>query len=216
MTPVLTSATGVTLIGGGQVAPQALAAALALAPVVMAADSGADTALAHGQGPAAVVGDLDSISNAGRRELADVLHPVAEQDSTDFEKCLTRIAAPFVIAVGFSGSRLDHTLAALNALVRRVGPPTVLLAGADAMLACPRRVSADLPAGTRVSLFPMGQATASGTGLRWPVDGIDFAPDGRIGTSNEITGPLDLTVTGPMLLILPAANLATAVEIARG
>ena len=216
MTPVLTSATGVTLVGGGQVEPGALDAALALAPVIMAADSGADTALAHGHRPAAVMGDLDSLSEAGRRELADVLHLVAEQDTTDFEKCLTRIAAPFVIAVGFSGPRLDHALAALNVMARRAGPPVVMLAGEDAVLACPRRVTADLPAGMRLSLFPMGAATAAGSGLRWPVDGIGFAPDGRIGTSNEVKGKLDLIVTGPMLLILPATQLATAVEIARG
>ena len=216
MTPVLRSRAGVTLIGGGTLSGTTLADALAIAPTLVAADSGADAALAAGVMPDAVIGDLDSISHAARHSLHDRLHLVTEQDSTDFEKCLTRIAAPFVLAVGFSGPRLDHTLAALNTLIRRVGPPTVLMTGPDAALACPDRITADLPCGTRLSLLPMGPCVATSRGLRWPVDGIDLAPDGRIATSNEITGPLSLTVAGPMLMILPARHVATAVAIARG
>lgn len=213
--PALSVAEGVTLIGGGEVGPQALAAALALAPVVAAADSGADAALARGMVPRAVIGDLDSLSDDARARLAPVLHHVPEQDTTDFEKALARIAAPFVLAVGFAGSRLDHALAALNILARRVGPPTILLTEADAVLACPARVTADLPTGTRLSLFPMGPARAEAQGLRWPVEGIGFAPGGRIGTSNEVSGPLRLAVEGQMLLILPLAELETARTIAR-
>ena len=83
---------------------------------------------------------------------------------------LARIAAPFVLAVGFAAPRLDHALATLNILARRVGPPTILLTEADAVLACPARVTADLPRGTRLSLFPMGPARAEAQGLRlvWP------------------------------------------------
>lgn len=216
MTPVVTAATGVTLIGGGAVDPAALTSALALAPVLVAADSGADTALTAGIKPAAVIGDLDSLSPAGRAALDGRLHRIAEQDTTDFEKCLGRIAAPFVVAVGFAGPRMDHALAALNVLVRRVGPPTLMLAGDDVVMACPPQLRADLPIGTRLSLFPMGSAMASGQGVRWPTDGIGFVPNGRIGTSNEISGPLRLTVEGPMLLILPACNLPDAIAIAVG
>ena len=61
----------------------------------------------------------------------------------------------------------------------------------------------------------MGPARAEAQGLRWPVEGIGFAPGGRIGTSNEITGPLRLTVKGEMLLILPLSELETARTIAR-
>lgn len=214
MVPVLTSSVPVTLIGGGEVSAAELARALSLAPTLVAADGGGDAALSLGHEPAAVIGDMDSLSAAGRTRLAGRLHPVAEQDTTDFEKCLQRIAAPFVVAVGFSGGRLDHTLAALNVLVRRVGPPTVLLAGDDVALACPQRVSADLPLGTRLSLFPMGEARGTSTGLRWPLHGIGFAPDGAVGTSNAVTGPVGLTIDGPMLLLLPAEHLQAAIRVA--
>lgn len=211
MTPVLTAAGGVTLVGGGAVTPADWAEALPLAPVVVAADSGADAALAAGQVPAAVIGDFDSISDAACAAIpAGRLHRIDEQDSTDFEKCLTRIAAPFIVAIGFAGPRLDHTLAALTVMARVPGPPVLLLAEADVAFVAPPRLSLPLAAGTRVSLWPMGPVRGTGNGLRWPIEGIGFAPAGRVGTSNEATGPVTLALDGPMLVLLPRACLRTA------
>ncbi|MDO5613853.1 MAG: thiamine diphosphokinase [Paracoccus sp. (in: a-proteobacteria)] len=208
MTPVLTSDQGVTLIGGGLVDADALAAALALAPVVVAADSGADAALAAGLMPRAVIGDFDSISAAARAAIPpENLHHIAEQDSTDFAKCLMRIAAPFVIAVGFDGHRVDHTLAAMTVLARHPKPPCVILTAADAVALASPDLRLDLPAGTRVSLFPLAEVRGTSTGLRWPIDGLTLAPAGRIGTSNQASGPVRIRSTGPLLVILPAAHL---------
>lgn len=217
MTPVLRARRGVTLIGGGAVTGDEVARALALAPEVMAADGGADQALAHGLMPAAVVGDFDSISDEARAAIApERLYPVAEQDSTDFEKCLQRVDAPFVIALGFSGRRLDHTLAALSVLMRRPGPPCVMLAEAEAIFPAPTELTLNLPPGTRLSLFPMGRARGISEGLRWPIDGLEFTPSGRVGTSNEVTGPVRLNLDGPMLVLLPDAYIAPAVRAVSG
>lgn len=203
MSPI-TTAGGVTLVGGGAVDPADLAEALALAPVLVAADGGADGALAAGHLPDAVIGDFDSLSDAARAAIpADRLHHVAEQDSTDFEKCLTRISARFVLGVGFSGPRTDHALAALSAMVRMQAPPVTLIGEGDVILRAPPLIDLPLAPGTRVSLFPMGPAQGRSSGLRWPIDGIGFAPDGRIGTSNIATGPVRIEMQGPMLLILP-------------
>ena len=205
---VLASRLPVTLIGGGPFSQADIDAARALAPVIAAADGGADRALAHGLIPEAVFGDFDSLSDAAHKAIpADRLHHIAEQDSTDFEKCLIRIDAPLVLAVGFSGARQDHFLAALNVLSRRIGPPCILIAGDDVIALCPPRIALDLAPGTRVSLFPMGQATGRSTGLRWPIDGLEFAPMGRVGTSNEATGPVVIETDGAMLLILPRKSL---------
>lgn len=201
---LITTAGGVTLVGGGTVDPADLAEALALAPVLVAADGGADGALAAGHLPDAVIGDFDSLSDAARAAIpAERLHHIAEQDSTDFEKCLTRIAARFVLGVGFSGPRMDHALAALSAMVRVQAPPVILIGEGDVILRAPPLIDLPLAPGTRVSLFPMGPAQGRSSGLRWPIDGIAFAPDGRIGTSNIATGPVRIEMQGPMLLILP-------------
>lgn len=204
----LASREPVTLIGGAQLYPADLAQALALAPVVAAADGGADQALANGLMPQAVWGDFDSISASARANIPPQnLHPVREQDSTDFEKCLSRIDAPLVIGLGFSGQRQDHFLAALSVLARRIGPPCILIAGEDIITLAPAEIALDLAPGTRLSLFPMGPASGYAQGLKYPLEGLDFAPAGRIGTSNEATGPVLLQVEGPMLLILPRAHL---------
>lgn len=213
MSGILLNATsGVTLIGGAEISPQDVAEACALAPEVVAADGGADRALAAGILPRLVIGDLDSIMPATRAELAaDTVIGVAEQDTTDFEKCLDRIRAPFVIGIGFLGGRLDHALAALSVL-GRAEQPVVLLGGEDVCFLAPLRLSLDLPVGSRLSLYPLAPVTGESRGLVWPIDGIDFAPDGRIGTSNRTDAPrVELSFSARrMLVLLPREVLRSA------
>ena len=136
---------------------------------------------------------------------------MAEQETTDFEKCLTRIDAPAVLAVGFAGHRMDHTLAVWNALVRHADRRCVVIGAGDIAFLAPERLRLDIPAGTRLSLFPLAPVTGQGSGLAWPIDGLDFAPDGRIGTSNRADGPVDLTFSAPrMLVLLPRRCLDAA------
>lgn len=211
MTPLLRSDRPVTLIGGGDVLAVDAAAAVALAPVVMAADGGADTALALGLMPDAVVGDFDSIGDAARAAIpAERLHRIAEQDSTDFDKCLRNIDAPFVLALGFAAPRMDHALAVLSTLCRRPHPSCVVVGAADVVFAAPSRLALDLPAGARLSLMPFGRVTGTSEGLRWPIDGVELAPAERVGTSNEVTGPVRLALDGPCLVILPKEHLPAA------
>jgi thiamine pyrophosphokinase len=204
----------VTLLGAGDLSRNDLDEALTLAPILVAADGGAAAALAHGHVPVAVIGDMDSLDGAARARLpVDTLFPVAEQDSTDFEKCLREIRAPLILGVGFMGARLDHQLAACNALVRWPDRRCILIGPADICFHAPADLALDLEADGRISLFPMGRLRGRSQGLRWPIDGLDFAPDGRIGTSNAATGPVRLSFDTPgMLVILPRAALAAAIE----
>jgi thiamine pyrophosphokinase len=201
----------ITLIGGAPVESGHLDAALRLASVVVAADGGADTALAAGLMPRAVIGDFDSISDAARARLPeDIQHPMDDQDTTDFEKCLGHVAAPLLIGLGFMGDRLDHHMAACNALVRHAAQRCILMGGADLMFLCPPSLSLPLAEGCRISLFPMGAVEGASDGLRWPIGGMTFSPDGRVGTSNLAQGPVSLSMTAPkMLVMLPADTLGT-------
>lgn len=207
--PLLRSEAPVALVGAGPVAPEALADCLARAGAAAAADGGAGALLAAGRVPDTVIGDLDSLSARDRALLPPHrVHRIAEQDSTDFEKCLLRIDAPLVLATGFLGGRADHALASLSVLARGVGPPCVVLSAQDAVCHLPARLSLDLPPGMRVSLFPMAPVAGVSEGLRWPIEGIAFEPAGRVGTSNEALGPMRLAMNGPgMLLIVPRAAL---------
>lgn len=210
---IVQSSLPVTLVGAGAFRRDALEAALRLAPLLVAADGGANKAVRTGRIPDRVIGDLDSVTAATRAAIpaGRFLH-VAEQETTDFEKCLTRIEAPFILGLGFAGPRADHTLAAWNALVRHPSRRCMILTAKDVAFAAPPRIALDLARGTRVSLFPMAPVAADSRGLRWPLGGLDFRPDGRIGTSNRADGAVEIACAEPgMLVILPLAALAAAI-----
>jgi thiamine pyrophosphokinase len=204
----------VTLIGGGRADSHTLNLALGLAPRLVAADGGASHALAAGHIPEAVIGDMDSLPPADRARLpAGSIHPVADQDSTDFDKCLTAIDAPLVLGLGFTGPRLDHQMAVFNSLVRHHKRRCILIGEREVVLLAPPSLRLDLTPGAVVSVFPMGAVEATSEGLHWPLGGLNFAPDGQVGTSNRATGPIWLAVTAPkMLLILPRDTLAHLVD----
>lgn len=205
--------TPVTLVGGGDTTAQTLTELLTMAPRLVAADGGAGAALAAGLMPDAVIGDMDSLHPHDRAHLeASRIHAIAEQDSTDFDKCLLAIRAPLVLGTGFTGPRLDHQMAAFNSLVRHHRQRCILVGPQEVVMLAPPMLRLDLVAGDTVSLFPMAAVEASSEGLQWPVRGLHFAPDGRVGTSNRATGPIWLAVTAPkMLLILPRARLSLVV-----
>lgn len=213
ITKIVHSSLPVTLVGAGAFRKDALDAALALAPRLVAADGGANKAVRSGHLPDHVIGDLDSVTARTRAAIpADRFLHVAEQETTDFEKCLTRIEAPLILGLGFAGPRADHTLAAWNALVRHPSRRCLILTPRDVVFAAPGRLALDLAPGTRVSLFPLAPVAAEGRGLHWPVGGLDFRPDGRIGTSNRAEGPVEMAFARPgMLVILPLAALAAAI-----
>jgi thiamine pyrophosphokinase len=203
----------VTLVGGGPVTRGLLESARRRAPELVAADSGADRLLTLGLMPQAVIGDLDSLSNAGRAAVGEArLHHIPEQETTDFDKALRSIAAPFVLALGFAGARMDHGLAVLNALVRHRGTTCLVLGPQDVVFAAPPHLRLTLRPGDRLSLFPMAEVTGTSDGLRWPIAGLRFRPDGMIGTSNIVAEPeVSLSFDQPgMLVMLPRTRLDAA------
>lgn len=209
---IVQSDTAVALIGAGAVLPQDIDAITEIAPILVAADGGAGSALAHGHIPDLVIGDLDSLPEIATEKLSsEKLIHIGEQDTTDFEKCLARIDAPLILALGFTGLRLDHELAVMSALVRHPEKRCLLVGSHDVVFHAPRALTLDLEIGSRLSLFPMAVLHGQSEGLQWPIDGIRFAPDGRVGTSNAVTGPVRLTFDGNgMLVLLPRVSLTAA------
>jgi thiamine pyrophosphokinase len=93
-----------------------------------------------------------------------------------------------------------------------------MLGPCDVAFAAPPELALSLPVGTRVSLFPMGEVTGQSEGLRWPIDGLDLAPGGRIGTSNvTVAATVRLRFSAPrMLVFLPRDCLAAAISALAG
>jgi len=212
---LIKSAHPLTILGGGEIAPGDLDTALALAPGLVAADSGAAAALASGHMPQAVIGDMDSLLPEDQARLdPGVLRRVAEQDSTDFDKVLARIDAPLAVGVGFLGLRVDHQMANLSALVRHRRVPCLLLGAHDVVFAVPPRIELRPSPGMRISLFPLAPVAGRSEGLHWPIEGLAMAPAGLHGTSNRVAegaAAVRLEAEAPGLLaIMPREALEAA------
>ncbi|WP_298838746.1 thiamine diphosphokinase [uncultured Roseobacter sp.] len=197
------------LVGGGQVGPEDFTTVQPLAKTCIAADGGAGVALAAGMLPEAVIGDMDSISPDTLAQIpAERVHHIAEQDSTDFDKALRNTDAPLILALGFAGGRIDHQLAVFHTMTVRCDSPVIVIGAHDIVFLCPPEMRFDAVPGLRVSLFPMGPVTGRSEGLEWPIDGLNFAPGVRSGTSNRATGPVTLCMDAPyMLCLLPRSEL---------
>jgi len=205
---------GVTILGAGRHGKQSLKAALAFAPFVVAADGAARKALARGITPDAIIGDMDGLDAKTQARFAGRLYRLAEQVSTDFEKCIYSIDAPFVIALGVTGSRADHSLAALNVVARYPRRRIFVISGKDVVFLAPRVFKIALPEGTRLSLFPLAPVCGLSKGLRWPIAGVEFSPLGRIGVSNRtVSNPVSLEFDADhMLVILPKRALGAVLR----
>ncbi len=206
--------TTLVIVGGGAVDIALLQRLHAAGAAVVAADGGAETCLRGGIMPQAIIGDMDSLGDiAGWAKKTRIIE-IAEQESTDFEKCLQATAAPVTLALGMTGKRLDHTLAALDALARHAADRWVIMVDEeDIALAVCGGFAFEVVPGTRVSVHPLQQVRFAGsTGLQYPLDGLVLAPGVRTGTSNTAeTGPFSIETgpgeTGAWLLIVGREHL---------
>lgn len=213
--PILQSEKPVIFVGAGEFTPDRLTEALTYSGKIVAADGGARHVIGFGRIPDAVIGDFDSFPYEFREKIPDDrLFAISEQETTDFEKCLIRVAAPLILGLGFTGKRLDHGLAVLSAITRHHDRRCVLLDDREILFHCPGNLVLNLPVGTRFSLFPMRPVRGQSQGLEWPIDGLDFEPWGRVGTSNRVSeATVTLAFDGPgMIAILPRKHLDQVVS----
>ncbi|PIE14829.1 MAG: thiamine diphosphokinase [Rhodobacterales bacterium] len=213
--PIFDTSEPTVLLGGADFDPAALKLAFDLAPNLVAADSGADSAIRSGRMPDAVIGDFDSVDPASLAQIPRRRqHRVREQDSTDFEKALSRLAAPLILAVGFTAGRLDHELAVYNALLRYPEQRCIVIGAQDICFLSPAALSLTLPESSRISLFPLAPCRVSAAGVKWPLQQQEMAADGLVSVSNQVqSAPVRVQVTPrKLLVILPRERLKAAVD----
>jgi thiamine pyrophosphokinase len=209
---VLSFDTPIAIVGGGSVDPELLRLLAARGVVLIGADGGGDAIADAGLVPAAIIGDLDSLRDRSAwTEATEIIH-IPEQVTTDFQKALYSTFAPVTLALGMTGRRMDHTLAAMSALLQFAPERRVLLV--DEMDVCVAMVGPfgfEASAGERVSIHPLVPIKFSrSSGLLYPMDDLVLAPGAMLGTSNAALGgrveivPADQT---PWLLILGKARL---------
>jgi thiamine pyrophosphokinase len=190
----------VVVFAGGSEPRAAASASLPADAVVVAADGGADHALALGRRVDVAVGDFDSISEAGLEALERAgarveRHPV-EKNATDLELALDvalGLAPRRVVVVGGVEGRLDHLLGELLLLGADVYAGVeldALLGGATVHVVRGERAIGGT-AGETISLFALhGPAYGVVTdGLVYPLRGETLAPGSSRGISNLFAGP---------------------------
>lgn len=180
----------VCLVGEGELPETQFRSLYSDGSPLIAADGGANYLRAWNVLPHAVVGDMDSLEDRDYFEThSQVLH-VEDQDTTDLEKCLLRTEAPYFYALGFIGNRFDHTLEILHFLEKYPQKQIFFFSKQDVIFKIPRVWEAELPVGTRLSLYPLREtALRSSRGLKYPLDGLTMAQGQQIGTSNETDAP---------------------------
>ncbi len=183
--------------------------------IVLAADGGLDHALAAGLEPTGLIGDLDSITEAGlawaARNATIDRHP-PDKDATDTELALAFAAAmdPAQITLIGGGDRLDHSLAAIGALGAGslTSIPTIdAWWGAQHLdiLHGPGKATLALVPGSTISLLalhgPCSRVSIHGT--RWLLDKVSLEPMVGHGISNEVLDdtPVEVSVGGGVLTI---------------
>ncbi len=216
---IVSSEKPLCLVGGATAEISEINYILQLVKGFIAVDSGADILLEAGVIPLAVIGDLDSISAQSRASFVDQLYEIKEQSTTDFEKTLTRVSASALIALGFTGGRMDHILSVLSVMIRYPDKPVILTDAHDASFIAPAGVTVfALPEGTRVSLMPVTPASVSLDGVVWPFSNTLMEMTGFTSPSNAaLGGDVTIKTDAPVLVTLPRAQLATALKVvARG
>ncbi len=209
----------VVLLGGGVCVTDILLRLVQHDYPLIAADGGANHLGNLSIVPEVIIGDLDSLNRRSHWESVTRVVELAEQDTTDFEKCLYSVDAPLYIAVGFTGKRLDHTLAALHVIAKYSDQKRVVLVGEDDIVFVCRHVQRlSLAKGMRLSVYPLEPvAFVQSTGLLYPLDELTLAPTTMIGTSNQVIHDQVTLETAPdsdgaYAVILPIDALATVIE----
>jgi thiamine pyrophosphokinase len=208
------------VVGGGTVDGVLLRQLKEQGASIIAADGGAAACAHAGVMPEAIIGDMDSVTSvtswAGKTQFIEIL----DQETTDFEKCLYCTTAPLTLALGMTGKRFDHTMAALNAVARYGAERAIILVDEeDIALSLAGEFTFAVDAGERVSVHPLHEISFAGSiGLKYPLDGLTLAPAGRTGTSNEaIDGPFtimpDDDQVGTWLLIVSRHYLSDLIDV---
>lgn len=142
-------------------------------PFVVCCDGAADTYIASGRIPAAIVGDGDSLSGEIKEMYSELVYSEAEQDTNDLNKafrfCLSRGKKDIVI-LGATGKREDHTLGNISLLMDFMEQAQVMML-TDYGVFTPIHGEASFQSypGEHISVFNMGCTSLSAEGLVYPL-----------------------------------------------
>lgn len=167
--------------------------------MVIAADSGARTALALGDVPAFAVGDFDSLDAEMQAELTrlgcQLVRVPAEKDETDTELAidfaLQQGASKITIVGALGGARFEHTVANIHLLADYLTLPVELVDGDSRgwLVQGPTTAWIEGQEGDLLSLLPLTAVTGVRTEhLKYPLQDEPLAFGKPRGISNVLLG----------------------------
>ena len=174
-------------------------------PYIVCCDGAADSFIAMGAIPNAIVGDGDSISSENRERFSHLLHIISEQESNDQTKairfCLEQGKKRIAI-VGATGKREDHTIGNISLLIEyaRAGVEVSSFTDYGVFIPCNGNTTHRCRKGQQVSIFSITAKNMSAEGLLYPI--YDFTNWWQ-GTLNECTSEeFTINAEGEYLLFL--------------
>lgn len=158
-------------------------------PYIVCCDGAADSFIATGAIPDAIVGDGDSISAENRGKFGHLLHIISEQESNDQTKAVRFCAEQGkkrIAIVGATGKREDHTIGNISLLIEyaRAGMEIYSFTDYGVFIPCKGVTIHSCRKGQQVSIFSITSTNMSAEGLLYPI--YDFTNWWQ-GTLNECT-----------------------------
>lgn len=187
------------LCNGRPPGPDLFSDVYAWADYFIAADGGGNIARTFNRMPDLVVGDLDSFVRLSDDTFEVKFNP--DQEANDLEKALNvarKKKAEEVTVLGATGLRLDQTLKNLSVL-KQFNKYFDRLMFKDEfcdIFLLPGTFTAELPVGTRISLFPLSGIVKGvrTEGLKFPLHDESLENGVRDGSSNEVAAsPVKIT-----------------------
>ncbi|GCE22627.1 thiamine diphosphokinase [Dictyobacter kobayashii] len=205
----------VIFAGGTLHASRTVRQAIEAADLILAADSGAATALEYGCIPAMILGDFDSLASEHLEQVqrlgSQIVRVPSQKDETDTELALLEAkkqgASSITLLGALGGERFEHTLANVFLLT---GFPELSIRIVDGPTTCwllqgPGQSEVIGEPGDFLSLFPITPevTTITTTNLAYPLHGESL----RLGTPRGISNELQkdrasVTIEGGMLLLI--------------
>jgi len=163
------------------------------ADLIVAADSGFDSAIKMGIKPDIIIGDMDSIENVkimNQYSEDRILKFSKDKDETDTElgiKYLNDHKYDEIILIGGGGGRMDHFLAIVLLFDREISP-NIWYTHTTRFQKITGSCKISLEVGSLVSFFPAGSdiCRMKSSGLKWSLNGLIWRR-GDMGISNIVT-----------------------------
>ncbi len=185
--------TGVLFTGGLSPDFATVREILQSADIIIAADSGFDTALKMGIIPDIVIGDMDSVQNKSiLSEFTDnmVIKFSKDKDETDTELGLLYLSkkkCDNIILIGGGEGRMDHFLGIVFLFDRDLSPD-IWYTNSSRFIKITGYSEIHSMEGKLVSFFPLGniKCKMKSIGLKWPLDNLHW-DKGDMSISNLVT-----------------------------